>query len=232
MPAARAKSPGPAARTDSTDWQAKYNALKAGDADALKADPAAKLRVPSCSSIWPKLSDPTFLLSVFSFLSLVFYYESVLSLSRQSNRASLYNTIHGEYSRPEVLDAFDAIEDWRDMHGSSEGGYGVAYANKRFAPGARRLPQLLPSDGGVTVRQVDHARRLLVSFWSKIAIFSKFGLMDTSLIERFPGREKARYFLRLVEPLAVAAAHKNNRTVSPTFQEIRELYGLAVECGA
>jgi len=146
-----------------------------------------------------------------TFASIIYFYHA-LSLARNSSEASIFNTVHSEYSAPHMLESFAELENFAEatLDGND---YQAQFAKEVEAR----------SEYG---RELQHARRHIQAWYSKVAYFHSFGLLRDHFLRAFPGPDRTRHFLRLVEPLATVVARRQGTPLPSVFAHFREFYGI------
>eukprot|EP00730_Choanoeca_flexa_P019294 TRINITY_DN9420_c0_g1_i1.p2 TRINITY_DN9420_c0_g1~~TRINITY_DN9420_c0_g1_i1.p2 ORF type:complete len:200 (+),score=16.08 TRINITY_DN9420_c0_g1_i1:1286-1885(+) len=145
-----------------------------------------------------------------TFASIIYFYHALKGM-RNSSEASIFNTVHSEYSHPKMLDSFAELENFLEATGPEA--YIEQY-NKEIAAN---------SEFG---RELEHARRHIQAWYSKVAYFHQFDLLHDRYLKAFPGPARCRHFLRLVEPLSHARTRRHGIEAPPVFKHFRDFYGI------
>jgi len=155
----------------------------------------------------------TLVVSILTLLSTVILQTWYTIVTQNSHYVSTFNALHTEYASPEMLDAFDVVEDFIIEHG-------VEHYTDVFM-------SLKKNKKRKEVSKIDHARRRVVHWYGKTCLFWKKGLIPADLLMSFPGERKAKYFLRNFEPLEEAnrMIYGANLDVE-VFRCLRELYSI------
>eukprot|EP00045_Choanoeca_perplexa_P007824 m.71988 g.71988 ORF g.71988 m.71988 type:complete len:198 (-) comp14234_c0_seq1:71-664(-) len=157
------------------------------------------------------LQNWSLILSAFSTFASIIYFYHALTAMRNSSEASIFNTVHSEYSSPKMLDSFAELENFLDATGPES--YTEQY-NKEISAN---------SEFG---RELEHARRHIQAWYSKVAYFHQFDLLHDRYLQAFPGPARTRHFLRLVEPLAHARAKRHGTAPPSVFKHFRGFYDI------
>lgn len=133
---------------------------------------------------------------------------------RNMQQGPLFNTLLTEYSDPGILDSLDLIEDFKtvfDHEDPLEYAYHFTIAKANNTPEGKKL---------------DHARRRLVSWYSKVKLFYEFNLLSKSYQGVVPGRTRTLFFLSIVEPMDRLHRQLDGRPESTLFAYFRHQYDL------
>jgi len=143
------------------------------------------------------------------------FYTDVSSRSiRNRLDESIIDLLSTEYSDTGIDDAFTLIEQFREKH-----------AHENYAYEYMRLKASKSSNG----KSLDRANRKIFQWHAKIMTFYiKNDLHWKSWRERMPGKDVARSFVELLEPLVLAEHSNAEHAVRPTFNWYRKQYGLNV----
>lgn len=153
----------------------------------------------------------TFAVSLLSLLVTSWYYVNMLTLTQQLQQANTLNAMHAEYSSSKTLEALEILEEFIDERGV------VKYAFDFL-----ELRKKRDSKG----RAIDRARRHLTQWFSRVQYFYEFGYLKHEYILRFPGPERSRHFLHLIEPLEFISRRATGRKHSGVFDFLREVYQM------
>jgi len=126
----------------------------------------------------------------------------------------LFNTLLTEYSDPLILDALGLIEVFAKKYPKDD----IEYAYEFL---------VLKHANDPVGRELDHARRRLVSWYQKVAMFYEFNLLSSTYFDAIPGRSRAEYFVALVEPMDTFNRQVDKRPVHKIFDMLRREYGLS-----
>ncbi|CAD7961813.1 unnamed protein product [Amoebophrya sp. A120] len=157
---------------------------------------------------------------------------------RNMQQGPLFNTLLTEYSDPVILDALDLLEDFQKASagavakgaGVGLGGSGLSEKgansfgteNWQYAYDFLELQYINHPRG----REIDHARRRLISWYSKVRLFFEFDLLSSSYLGVIPGERRTQFFLSIVEPLDTLSRAIDLRPPNPVFEFFREQYNL------
>lgn len=153
----------------------------------------------------------TFAVSLLSLLVTSWYYVNMLTLTQQLQQANTLNAMHAEYSSSKTLEALEILEEFIDERGV------VKYAFDFLELRKKRDPK---------GRAIDRARRHLTQWFSRVQYFYEFGYLKHEYILRFPGPERSRHFLHLIEPLEFISRRATGRKHSGVFDFLREVYQM------
>ncbi|KAF4677379.1 hypothetical protein FOL47_001965 [Perkinsus chesapeaki] len=145
------------------------------------------------------------------------YYWQMVSMTDQMQKSSVFASIHSEYASSDILDAIETIEDFVEEHSLDEEPYYVTFLRLKYSHDPRG-------------RQLDHARRKMVSWFMKVRYFYDLGYLpvtDLSYVEKIPGKDRARFLSELVEPLDDAVRLSTGRTPRSVFDFFREMYSIS-----
>lgn len=132
----------------------------------------------------------------------------------------LFNTLLTEYSDPMILDALDLLEDFQKQSTMKT----VAGDEMQYAYDFLELKHLNHPKG----RELDHARRRLISWYSKVRLFFEFDLLSPTYLGVIPGHSRTEFFISVVEPLDTLARHLDRRPPNPVFRFFRNQYHIHV----
>lgn len=153
------------------------------------------------------------IVSTMTFIVTVSYYYRMVVLGEMSEEAKLFDTLHSEYSNRDMMIAFETIDDFQ---------YSLDDP-KMMACEYAKLKTERTKEG----RELDRARRTILHWYQKVVYFHRFGLLHNRFLHEFPGRERARHFIKDVEPLALASCkiYKIENCSEP-FDYIRKVYHI------
>jgi len=157
-------------------------------------------------------SNWTFIISVLTLITTCVFYVKNIQLTSQMYSASTFSDLHREYSDPNMLDALDAVHKFMSEHEAPEE--------------AMRSLAALKSTDPSRAKELDHARRRVQQWYSKLMLFHEFGLVDMTFLSRFPGEQRARRFIRTFEPLAVATRAATDRELNDVYGDVRRVFGI------
>ncbi|KEP66717.1 UNVERIFIED_CONTAM: hypothetical protein HHA_269450 [Hammondia hammondi] len=162
---------------------------------------------------WFSLDAPrlSLLVSTLSFLLSLWYYTNMVRLTQQLQQANTMNVLYADYSSPKTLAALELIEDFIERHGIE---------NYPFAFLALR------KEGREEGRNVDRSRRHLTQWFSRVQYFYEGGYLQFDALRKFPGAQRAKHFLDLVEPLEFVSRKTTGRKHAGVFDFLRSLYHL------
>ncbi|EER15915.1 hypothetical protein Pmar_PMAR003372 [Perkinsus marinus ATCC 50983] len=147
------------------------------------------------------------------------YYWKMVSMTDQMQKSSVFASVHTEYASSDILDAIQTIEDFVEEHSLDEEPYYVTFLRLKYSHDPRG-------------RQLDHARRKMVSWFMKVRYFYDLGYLpvtDPSYVEKIPGKDRARFLSELVGPLDDAVRLSTGRTPRSVFEFFREMYSIPSE---
>ncbi|PFH35615.1 hypothetical protein BESB_052660 [Besnoitia besnoiti] len=151
------------------------------------------------------------LVSLASLALTFWYYTNMVLLTQHLQEANTMNVIYADYSSPKTLAALEYIEDFIERYGIDE--YPFAFLQQR-------------KQGSEEGRQLDRARRHLTQWFSRVEYFYHFGYLKREALRKFPGAERAKYFLDRVEPLEFVSRKTTRRKHAGVFDFLRALYHL------
>lgn len=134
---------------------------------------------------------------------------------KNMQQAPLFNTLLTEYSDPRILDALDLIDDFARQNVTKGDPYAYAY---HFLD--------LKTKNDPLGKELDHARRMLISWYQKVQLFFEFKFLDSNYVDVLPGRNRVEFFMSVVEPLDILNRELSNRPTNPVFNYFRNLYNL------
>ncbi|CDJ60979.1 hypothetical protein, conserved [Eimeria maxima] len=150
-------------------------------------------------------------ISLLGLLVTSWYYVNMLTLTQQLQQANTLNAMHAEYSSSKTLEALEILEEFIDERGVVNYAFDfLELRRKRDAKG----------------RAIDRARRHLTQWFSRVQYFYEFGYLKHEYILRFPGPERSRHFLHLIEPLEFISRRATGRKHSGVFDFLREVYQM------
>ncbi|ESS36404.1 hypothetical protein TGVEG_269450 [Toxoplasma gondii VEG] len=162
---------------------------------------------------WFSLDAPrlSLLVSTLSFLLSLWYYTNMVHLTQQLQQANTMNVLYADYSSPKTLAALELIEDFIERHGIEN--YPFAFLSLR-------------KEGREEGRNVDRSRRHLTQWFSRVQYFYEGGYLQFDALRKFPGAQRAKHFLDLVEPLEFVSRKTTGRKHAGVFDFLRSLYHL------
>ncbi|KAL8428065.1 hypothetical protein ACSSS7_007419 [Eimeria intestinalis] len=153
----------------------------------------------------------TFAVSLLGLLVTSWYYVNMLTLTQQLQQANTLNAMHAEYSSSKTLEALEILEEFIEERGVVKYAFDfLELRRKRDAKG----------------RAIDRARRHLTQWFSRVQYFYEFGYLKHEYILRFPGPERSRHFLHLIEPLEFISRRATGRKHSGVFDFLRDVYQM------
>ncbi|KAF4691506.1 hypothetical protein FOZ60_015368 [Perkinsus olseni] len=147
------------------------------------------------------------------------YYWQMVAMTDQMQKSSIFASVHTEYASSDILDAIETIEDFVEEHSLDQDPYYVTFLRLKYSHDPRG-------------RQLDHARRKMVSWFMKVRYFYDLGYLpvtDASYVEKIPGKDRARFLSELVGPLDDAVRLSTGRTPRSVFEFFREMYSVPSE---
>eukprot|EP00918_Siedleckia_nematoides_P003368 GHVU01007618.1.p1 GENE.GHVU01007618.1~~GHVU01007618.1.p1 ORF type:complete len:223 (+),score=40.04 GHVU01007618.1:244-912(+) len=153
----------------------------------------------------------TLVVSTLSLVITFHYYVNMLRLTRHLQQANTFNVIHSEYASPKTLEAMELIEDFIEDVGVDK--YGFEFWQLR-------------SQKKEKGRLLERARRRLVHFYTKLQFMYELGYFTEEYLRKFPGTERAKRFVDLIEPLEYLSRRYAGREHAPVFGFLRRLYNL------
>eukprot|EP00472_Partenskyella_glossopodia_P014469 CAMPEP_0197517960 /NCGR_PEP_ID=MMETSP1318-20131121/3052_1 /TAXON_ID=552666 /ORGANISM="Partenskyella glossopodia, Strain RCC365" /LENGTH=231 /DNA_ID=CAMNT_0043067933 /DNA_START=23 /DNA_END=718 /DNA_ORIENTATION=+ len=154
----------------------------------------------------------TLAVSILTLLSTVVLQTWYTVVTQNMHYVSTFDSIYNEYSVPEMLNAFDTVEDFIANHG-----------RERFADEFMEHKKARNRD---KISHVDHARRRVVHWYAKVCLFWKKGLIPLHFLKSFPGKGRAAYFLRNFEPLEESNRMIYGGTPNEAFSCIRRMFDI------
>ena len=158
----------------------------------------------------------TLIISVLTLLSTTGLQTWYTVITQKMHHVSTFNSLHQEYASPEMLDAFDIVDSFIEAQGTD-------------FPEAFRALKKEKEKNREHIYTVDHARRRVVHWYSKLCLFWRNGLIPGYLVEKFPGKSRASNFLSKFEPLEEANTRIYGGVPNDTFDCIRDLYAFSAE---
>lgn len=150
-------------------------------------------------------------ISSLGLLVTTWYYINMLTLTQQLQQANTLNAMHAEYSSSKTLEALEILEEFIEERGVEQYAFDFLELRRKRDPRGRAL---------------DRARRHLTQWFSRVQYFYEFGYLKHEYILRFPGPERSRHFLDLIEPLEFMSRRATGRKHSGVFDFLREVYQL------
>eukprot|EP00043_Microstomoeca_roanoka_P006404 m.2016 g.2016 ORF g.2016 m.2016 type:complete len:246 (-) comp1339_c0_seq1:307-1044(-) len=151
------------------------------------------------------------IVSALSLLTSIVYFYFALGLMRSTSEAQLFDSVLTEYSSPQMLDSLQLLWRFHDLHPND------------YSETFLRLYRDKTEEG----TQLEHARRRVEAWYSKVIYFHEFDLLHYKYLSVFPGPQKAEFFLRLVQPLSEALCKFHNVELPIVFSSVRKIYGLS-----
>jgi inorganic triphosphatase YgiF len=127
--------------------------------------------------------------------------------TQKATQASLTASLLDSYSSPEMLDGMLRLNDFKTRHGDN------------FADEFRRLRR----DDYDFIRDVDHARRRVSHFFSKIHTLKKLEYLNDNAVKEVATKGQVEFFRHVVEPLEAALNVDYDRSA---FESLGRLYGI------
>lgn len=121
------------------------------------------------------------------------------------------NVLYADYSSAKTLAALELIEDFIERHGIDD--YPFAFLALR-------------KQGSEEGRSIDRSRRHLTQWFSRVQYFYEGGYLQFDALRKFPGAQRAKHFLDLVEPLEFVSRKTTGRKHAGVFDFLRSLYHL------
>ena len=179
-------------------------------------------------------------ISILSLISSAFYTHTYVSISQ----TSFFNTIHTEYATEQMMNAFDALESFRDVVGVDK--YPSEFVrlktlsrkqfSRKFDTQNKDLKVAFNPEAELGVL-LDKSRRHILHYFGKIVMFEEQGLLRRSNVLEFPGKGRSIHAISLLEPL-VLETEKHCQKIShkkacsgysehyEIFDGLRKLYTL------
>eukprot|EP00916_Digyalum_oweni_P015467 GHVL01025319.1.p1 GENE.GHVL01025319.1~~GHVL01025319.1.p1 ORF type:complete len:232 (+),score=40.51 GHVL01025319.1:140-835(+) len=152
--------------------------------------------------------------SINMFILTFWYYTNMIRLTRDLQEANTFSSIHSEYASEETLSAIEILEDFVEGHPND-------YPSQFFK---LRLSHIAAER--VSGRRLDRARRKLVHFYTRILYLFQLGYLRSPVLYDFPGGDRARYFIRTVEPIEKCMRMWTGRNANKVFDFFREFYKI------
>eukprot|EP00747_Dinoflagellata_sp_TGD_P166586 gnl/TRDRNA2_/TRDRNA2_189594_c0_seq1.p1 gnl/TRDRNA2_/TRDRNA2_189594_c0~~gnl/TRDRNA2_/TRDRNA2_189594_c0_seq1.p1 ORF type:complete len:196 (-),score=21.76 gnl/TRDRNA2_/TRDRNA2_189594_c0_seq1:79-666(-) len=161
---------------------------------------------------WLRSVDWAMFVSVLSCIASWCFTFTYVVVSGEHLEAKVFAKLYSEYSDPEMLSAIDDVEEFRTDVGED------AYAYEFF-----RLKRNNQELG----KRLDHARRRLVRFYTKVMfMYQKGDISWENYGSVMPGSDSARLFIDLFEPIMMIKRRGTNREFSTVFAWYREMYSF------
>uniref|UniRef100_A0A7S0DJB3 Uncharacterized protein n=1 Tax=Amorphochlora amoebiformis TaxID=1561963 RepID=A0A7S0DJB3_9EUKA len=154
----------------------------------------------------------TLIVSILTLLSTVILQTWYTIVTRNMHYVGTFHALHSEYASPEMLDAIDTVNDFIFEHGIEH--YTDVYM--RHKKDRIRAP----------IKDIDHSRRRVVHWYSKVCLFWEKSLIPVHLLQTFPGPERAVYFIRTFEPLEESSRMIYGGPKNGVFDCLRKMYGI------
>lgn len=129
------------------------------------------------------------------------------SETRKATQASLIADIMYYYSSSEMLDAMLLLDGFKDQH------------KENYADEFRNLRK---SDYN-SIRTIDHARRRVSHFFTKIHVLKKLDFLDDDVVKEIATKGQVEYLRTVVEPLEAALNADYDRSA---FESLGNLYNI------
>ncbi|CAD7960840.1 unnamed protein product [Amoebophrya sp. A25] len=142
------------------------------------------------------------------------------AIYRNMQQGPLFNTLLTEYSDPGILEALDLLEDFQAQSARL-----TEREEDRELQYAYDFLELLAT-ADPRGKEIDHARRKLISWYSKVRLFFEFDLLSSAYLHVIPGRSRTSFFLWIVEPLDRLSRALDQRLPNQMFDFFREQYNL------
>lgn len=127
--------------------------------------------------------------------------------TRNATQASLIAKIMDDYSAPEMIDALHLLDRFKTDHGSD---YAYEFRNLR-------------KNNYDSIRQIDHARRRVSHFYSKIYVLKKLKYINDEAVKEIATKGQVKYFRHVVEPLEAVINQDYDRSA---FESLGQLYNI------
>jgi len=141
---------------------------------------------------------------------MLYYNHETIVLQIAGQEATLLNTIVSEYSGPEMMDAFMLLERFRNRY------------QKDYVEEFIRLKKSNDVQGDA----LDHARRRIFMWYSKLTLFEEFDLLPRKYLIAFPGRDRTASFLALVVPLELASCSLAGVHMTDAVERLCEIFDI------
>jgi len=153
-------------------------------------------------------------------LSTILFNVQFQCIYRNMQQGPLFNTLLTEYSDPSILDSLDMLEDFQ--RGAVKGVGNSDPDGLQYAYDFMELKHMNHPKG----KEIDHARRRLISWYSKVRLFFEFDLLAGQYLGVVPGASRTQFFISVVEPLDTLTRLLDRRQPNPVFAFFRDQYAL------